>query len=361
MYVRILAKHLAELGHRPLVACPKDSFLARDCQQDGLEVLNGFRFDKGFTPISFYRDIRAAGEVRGRTQVDLIHANGSRDHWVMAAGNLASGEKLPLVRTYHNTRPVRQSPWNRYLYRTMTDRVISVCEYVKDMLSESPIFDGRNVAVIHNGIELERFNPMPPNPAVRTQLELSPDDIVVGIIGRLDWDKGHKYLFEAAAPMIHGEFPQLKIVVVGFGKKHHNLIRLCERLNISRNVKFLGVRHDIREVISVFDIGAHPSVGIDTSSYAVKEMMAMEKPVVLSTYGGLREIAEDGVSGFYVLPRDSQALRERLTDLCRSRGLRQSMGKAARQRVEREFTSIGSVRKTLEIYEETIERFRKRV
>jgi glycosyltransferase involved in cell wall biosynthesis len=359
MYVRILAKHLAELGHQPLVACPKDSFLARDCRQDGIEVLNGFRFDKGFTPISFCRDIRAAGEVRGRNQVDLVHTNGSRDHWVMAAANLASGERLPLVRTYHNTRPVRQSPWNRWLYRN-TDRVISVCHYVKDMLSEASIFEGQEMAVIHNGIELERFSPMPPDPNVSGELGLSPDDIVVGIIGRLDWDKGHRYLFEAAAPMIQGEYPRLKILVVGFGKKQPELVRLCQRLGVSANVKFLGARNDIRELISVFDIGAHPSIGVDTSSYAVKEMMAMEKPVVLSTYGGLSEIAEDGVSGFYVPPRDSHALQKRLTDLCRSRGLRRTMGKAARQRVEREFTSIGSVRKTLEVYEETIERFGKR-
>jgi glycosyltransferase involved in cell wall biosynthesis len=164
-------------------------------------------------------------------------------------------------------------------------------------------------------------------------------------------------LFEAVAPLIKNEFPNLRVVAVGFGRRRKKLEQMCEELNISRNVFFSGRRNDVREIISILDMGVQPSIGIDTSSYAIKEMMAMEKPLVCSSYGGLKEINEDGVTGFVVPPKDSDALRERIADLCRSKELRERMGKAARKRVEQEFTVQISVEETLKIYQRAIENF----
>jgi glycosyltransferase involved in cell wall biosynthesis len=111
----------------------------------------------------------------------------------------------------------------------------------------------------------------------------------------------------------------------------------------------------MREVISVFDIGVHPSIGVDTPSYAMKEMMAVEKPIVCSSYGGLKEIAEDGPTGIVVPPRDSNGLRDRIAKLCGSKELREKMGREGRKKVEREFTSTLSAQRTLEVYKRAIE------
>lgn len=359
VYVHILACHLLRFGHRPLVACPRDSFLARDCRKDGIETLDRFDFGRGFTPVSFSRDVALALRVRSENRLDLIHANGSRDHWVMAAANLLSREKLPLVRTLHNTNPVKNHFLNRYLHRECAHGTISVCNYVKEMLEESPVFEKREISVIHNGVDTDKFAPIPPDPELRKELGISETDIVIGLVGRLDWDKGHKYLFEAAAPLINGKFANIKIIAVGFGKELERLKQFCEQLRISRNVVFAGQRNDIREIISIFDIGVQPSIAVDTSSYSMKEIMAMQKPVVCSSYGGLKEIAEDGVTGYIVPPRDSDSLRERIAELCRSREMREQMGKAGRRRVEQEFSAKISVQKTLEVYRRTIEGFRK--
>jgi glycosyltransferase involved in cell wall biosynthesis len=230
---------------------------------------------------------------------------------------------------------------------------------MKDILITTPLFENQDISVVHNGVELDKFAPIPPDQAVRKEFGIASGEVVVGIVGRLDWDKGHEYLFEAAAPLIKGEFPNMKILVVGAGKKQGELEQLCERLQISQNVIFAGGRSDIREVISIFDIGVHPSIGVDTSSYAMKEMMTMEKPVVCSSYGGLPEIADDGVTGFVVPPRDSDLLRDRIAQLCRSEELREKFGKAGREKVLKEFSAATSVQKTLEVYEHAIEDFDK--
>jgi glycosyltransferase involved in cell wall biosynthesis len=360
VYVRMLAGHMFRQDHRPIVACPRGSQLADECAKDGIEVRDGFDFGTGFTPISFFRDVALAKNVIIGEGVDLIHVNGPRDHWAMATANLLSKKKVPLVRTRHNTKPVRNNFLNRLQNQRLTNQTISPCQYVKDMYADSSVFKNCPIAVIHQGVELQEFSPTAPNENVRRELGVSEDDLVIGIVGRLDWDKGHKYLFEAVAPLIHGEFPNLKVVAVGFGKEHKNLRALCEKLNIAGSVIFLGQRTDVQEVISVFDLAAHPSIGVDTSSYAMKEMMAMEKPIVSSSYGGLKEIAEDGVTGYVIPPRNSNVLRYRIAELCRSRDLRERMGKAARKKVEREFTATVSVEKTLQVYEQTIENFGKR-
>jgi glycosyltransferase involved in cell wall biosynthesis len=358
VYVRILAKRLHQLGHKLFVACPENSRLAEECKSEGIEVV-GFRFDGGFTPISFFQDVRLALRTKTEKRIDLVHANGSRDHWVMATANLFSRDKTPVVRTIHNTKRRRYDLLHQFLYRRMTSQTISVCHYVKDILSTTPLFKNQDISVVHNGVELERFAPIPPDQSVRKEFGIEPGEVVVGIVGRLDWDKGHKYLFEAAAPLIKGEFPNMKILVVGSGQKQSELDRLRERLQISRNVIFAGGRSDIKEVISIFDIGVHPSIGVDTSSYAMKEMMAMEIPLVYSSYGGLTEIGDDGVTGFVVPPEDSDLLRDQIARLCRSGELREKFGKAGREKVLKEFSAASSVQKTLEVYEHTIERFNK--
>ncbi len=360
VYVRNLARLLHRLGHKPFVACPYDSQLARECRNDGVEVIDGFRFDSRFTPISFSLDIKLALRTKSEKQIDLIHANGSRDHWVMATAGFLSSDKVPVVRTLHNTKPISYDLFHKLLYQRLTDQTISVCHYVKDMLATTPLFENQEIPVVHNGIELDKFTPVPPDEAVREEFGIAPEEIVIGIVGRLDWDKGHKYLFEAAAPLIKGEFPNIRILVVGSGKKWSELDQLCERLQISQNVNFAKNRSDIKEVISVFDIGVHPSIGVDTSSYAMKEMMAMEKPLVCSSYGGLTEIADDEVTGFIVPPKDSDLLRDRIARLCRSQELREKFGKAGREKVRREFSATSSVQKTLEVYEHAIERCRRR-
>jgi len=244
---------------------------------------------------------------------------------------------------------------NKLLNRRLTDRTISVCQYVKEMLSNSPVFQNHDISVIHNGVELATFSPTEPNAGILEEFGIPPDALVIGIIGRLDWDKGHKYLFEAVAPLIKHEFPNLRVIAVGFGKRRKKLEQMCEQLGISRNVIFAGGRNDVREIISVLDVGVQPSIGIDTSSYAIKEIMAMGKPLVCSSYGGLKEINEDGATGFVVPPRDSDSLRLRIAELCRSKELRERMGKAARKKVEQAFTSDISVMQTLKVYRRAIE------
>ncbi|RJP24577.1 MAG: glycosyltransferase family 1 protein [Candidatus Abyssobacteria bacterium SURF_5] len=359
VYTVILSKGLQALGHRPIVACPPASHLAIECAKNSIEVFDIFRFDRGFSPVSFYLDLAALESMKRKNRIDVLHVSGSRDHWTMAASNLFSAEKLPLVRTRHSTKEVRDSVFNRYLNRKLTHRTISVCHYVKEMLLQSPVFNGTDIDVIHNGVELEAFRPMPPDRRIVDEFQITPADFVIGIVGRLDWDKGHKYLFEAAAPLIKGEYKNVRILAVGFGRERENLEEMCRQLGIAHRVNFLGHRLDMRELISVFDIGVHPSIGIDTSSYAVKEMMAMEKPVVCSSYGGLKEIVEDGTTGYLVPPHDSAALRAGIKRMLDSKELRESMGRAARRRVEREFSAEVFARKTLRVYENALESVRK--
>jgi glycosyltransferase involved in cell wall biosynthesis len=101
---------------------------------------------------------------------------------------------------------------------------------------------------------------------------------------------------------------------------------------LEKHVCFTGWREDSLEIVSLMDILVHPSLS-EGFGRAVLEGMALEKPVVASRVGGLREAIQDGENGFLVAPGDEQALADRLRILLQDSELRRTMGTRAREKV----------------------------
>jgi glycosyltransferase involved in cell wall biosynthesis len=90
--------------------------------------------------------------------------------------------------------------------------------------------------------------------------------------------------------------------------------------------------------------------------YALLEAMSCGVPAVGTRTGGLPELIEDGVSGLIVPPADAAALAEALCRLLQNSGLRQRMGRAARQRVEERFSVEAVVPRMLDLYRCVLQR-----
>lgn len=113
--------------------------------------------------------------------------------------------------------------------------------------------------------------------------------------------------------------------------------------------------------LQAIDIGVQPSIDCDTSSFSLKELMAAEKPVVASDYGGLTEIVTDGEDGLVVPAGTAEPLAEALRSLLRDRELRHKLGEAGRRRVLRDFTVQVFARRTLDAYHQALEVHRERL
>ena len=194
--------------------------------------------------------------------------------------------------------------------------------------------------VIYNGVDLKYFNK---NIIDEYQIEkfrkkynIKKDDLIIGSVGRLAYEKGYTYLLEACARLL--KFYSFKILLVGDGPLKDELITLAKRLNVLNNLILWGQTLEVRIPLALIDIFVLPSIAVETFSNAALEAMAMELPVVLSDVGGAREIVQEGVNGFVFPPRDTEVLAGALETLIKDTKRRYQMGINARRIVEEHFS-----------------------
>jgi glycosyltransferase involved in cell wall biosynthesis len=163
------------------------------------------------------------------------------------------------------------------------------------------------------------------------------DAPVIGVVARLSPSKGHGY-FLTAASMVRANFSTAQFIIAGCGDHLKELQILARNLNIADCVHFAGFRTDIPKVIASFDVLVLPSIGCDASSGAIKEGMAMTKPVIATDIGGAREIIGDQETGIIVPPADAKAIAGAIIGLLKDRAYGKALGENARKHVCASFT-----------------------
>lgn len=173
-------------------------------------------------------------------------------------------------------------------------------------------------------------------------------------VGRLVWKKGFDYLLAALA-RLKREGIAVKAQIIGDGDLYPRLRFSIEDLSLEPEVELVGpltsrqVLERMREA-DLFVLSSHEE-GI---SNAALEAMACGLPVVTTDAGGMAEAVYDGVEGFVVPVRDIGALADRIRALAANPALRERMGRAARARVEREFSLTSQAERFEAIYRAAI-------
>jgi len=173
--------------------------------------------------------------------------------------------------------------------------------------------------------------------ALRLQLGLG-NGPVVGIVGRLRWEKGQALLFDAFSIVLE-QFPDAQLLIVGDGPDRLSLEQRAKSLGIVNSIFWLGQKspEEVYRLFSIMDIVAVPSV-FEGFGLVAAEAMAAGLPVVASNVGGLTEVIEDGITGVLVPPGDCGAMATAITALLDSHGKADQMGKKGLQRVRAHFS-----------------------
>ena len=191
---------------------------------------------------------------------------------------------------------------------------------------------------MHNAINLDRFSPLRPAAAARAALGLPLDAFVVGIVGRLSPQKGHEYLFEAAARLTP-EIPELRLLVVGKGHLERRLRRLAGTLGIADRISFVGYHEDMATPYAAMDVFCMPSL-FEGLPLALLEALICEKVAVAARAPGVTDVLVDGENGLLVDVADPASLaagllRVRRGDYDRDMPRRASAAARAEYDVER--------------------------
>jgi glycosyltransferase involved in cell wall biosynthesis len=182
------------------------------------------------------------------------------------------------------------------------------------------------------------------------------DGLLIGVVARLEPEKGHRYLIEAMPRIVAG-LPQAWLVIVGDGSLDAKLRAQAAALPgpARDRVAFTGRREDVAAITADLDVAVLPSLR-EAQGISLLEAMARRRAVVASDVGGIPEVVTNGVDGVLVPPADPDALANAVTELLADPARRRRLGEAGYRTVADRFSIDAQVRRTEQVYDEELTR-----
>jgi len=301
----------------------------------------------------------AAARLRAilrENRYDIIHVNGTADHRLVMLALLGLHHKPAIIFTKHNDHATR-SLGSRLRARFGTDHCIAVCDFVADRLAGGP-YDQSGITTIPNGIDTTYFSKANAGDIrqMRQSILGSADDnrILLGSNAGTTEYKGWIDMVRALAQLDRRQIERLHIALAG-PRPDQELLDEIGQLGMKEHISFVGDLEDVRPFIGAIDVGFVLSYRVETISFACREMMAMEKPVIVTRHGGLPENIDNHADGWIIPPRVPQALASLLQQILQGRYDINAMGYAARRKSELRFGHQKFVSATEHVYRKTLQ------
>ena len=314
---------------------------------------------RSMSPSQDLRALRDLHRAFRHIRPDVVHTHNPKPGVIGRLAARSAGVPV-VVNTVHGLYAL---PEDRLAKRAVVyglERLASMCSDAELLQNPEDLAVLRRLGVPHaklsvlgNGIDLARFDPASVPDGTRIRLRESfgfgSSTVVVGLVGRLVWEKGYAAVFDAARAL-HGD--DCRFVVVGPEEPDKpGAVTAADREIAERHgVVVLGRRDDMVDLYSAFDVYllASHREGFPRSAM---EASAMGLPVVASDIRGCRQVVADGVSGRLFDVGDGAALVDALRPLLQDEGARRRMGEAARRRAVEHFDDRDVIKTTLRTYE----------
>lgn len=341
-----LIKRLDRSRFTPVVACfQKVGPLATELPF-GLEEVHSFPLT-GFVNRGALRRAREFISLLRRVQVQVIQCFDFYSN--LFAIPLARLTGVPVILGCRRDEAVMRSAAQQkaeiFSFRFATG-VIANAKAIKTQLVDRDHLRPEKVKVIHNGLDLNRFD----LPANLSSSESAQDrKLVVAVVANLRPEKGH-LVFLAAIQRLSKRLPHVQWRIVGDGSMREIIENRVKELGLTEAVQMVGAVTDVPSLLRDIDIAVLPSLKNEGLPNAVMEAMAAAKPVVGTDTGGTAELVIDGLTGYIVPAGDSALLADRLEFLCRDGEIRRNMGEAGRKRIIEQFSADHMARQFEALY-----------
>ena len=259
----------------------------------------------------------------------------------------------------------KRTLFHRAVYRRLDSLIVMSQALKRNVLETHPLRE-RDVQVVNLGLDFDRFDPAKVDATAQRRAWGADDDtLVVGLVGRIDPAKGQATFIRAAAGLMKS--PELarraRFVIVGeetlgsTTKYLGHLREMVRQFGLEEKVVFAGFQTNIPEIMRAFDVFVMPSRQEAFGLVAI-EAMAMECPIIISGGGSSDEIIGNEEFGLRVRPDDAFDLQQKLQRMLGEPGLREAMGRRAREHVVAHYDRKLRLLRTLEIYERALRRRR---
>ena len=273
---------------------------------------------------------------------DIVHTHTAKAGALGRVAAIVAGVPV-IVHTFHGNVfdgyfsgiKARVFIWVERALALFTKAVVVVSENQrKDIVEKYGITSYAKCRPIKLGFDLKAFLESGPNADMRAMFGLSPDDVLVGIAGRLTAIKNHRMFIDAACRVIEqcpAEYSgRVKFIIIGDGELRSEISEYAaSKKSIAGSVFFTGWQKDMSRVYGSLDIVALTSINEGTP-VSIIEAMASGRPVVSTDVGGIRDIPGLRELDCLVAPGDVEGMAGRIMKLATSRAVREETGARGR-------------------------------
>jgi glycosyltransferase involved in cell wall biosynthesis len=323
--------------------------MMEECRQEGI--------DATAFPCSGQIDFTTIRMIRRfirEKRIDILHTHGYKAD---SYGRFASmGLPVGLIATCHN--------WlgNEYRSKLYAEVDLLILRWFDLIAAVSKDIQGRvvrngvpapKVWLIRNGVPLENFEDKHSRVRLRREMGIPQNAIVIGTVGRISYEKGHRNLFIAAQEII-ADIPDVFFLVVGDGPLREEL----QEKYFSPSILFAGYRQEAPRLYQCMDIFVLPSL-MEGLPMALLEAMAARLPVVATRVGEIPSLV-GSENGILVEPNNPESLKHGLVYLIRNFSVAAALGEKAYLWVKSHFSSENMARRYMEGYADVLRAKRKK-
>lgn len=340
-----LSDRLNKEKYRVTICClDREGELAAEGRLKGINIV-AFDRKPGFDMLLPFK----LAVLMRKQNIDIVHTH---NPCAMIYGTLGARlARVPVVMNTRHNGDIRHV--NRIIW-AMNDIIAVISRDAQQTLLRHNKIKQDKTLVVYNGIDENKFNILQLNNQFRINLGINSRAHVIGTASRLSTLKDQYTMIESFC-LVLKQLPNSYLVLVGDGPERQTLEQHSARLNVSKNVIFLGFRNDIVSYLSMFDLFIMSSL-MEGIPLALLEAMAVSRPVVVTNVGGNSEVVIEGETGILIPPKDSEKMAQAIIKILQNPNLAKKMGEAGRKRVEDKFTLDRMVNRYESIYEEYLAR-----
>ena len=321
----------------------------KEARRRGVRCYEGLRLNRYFSVRDWLHDLTSFSPYVDREEFDVVHTNLSHDYFTAIAALSFRRPRPLIVRTDHKRDGL---PVNFFMSWAMgrTDGLVTYSQRLAKLDRKNFDYPAERLRIIPPGIK--RYEGPAGN--LRSELGIASDDRVIGVIGRLKPDRGYDIILKAFS-ILRSRVDKVKLIIVGRSSQiEASVMKPLRDLGIEKDVIIAGYRFDdYFLMIQTFDTYIMMRAGSDGSGRALREVLSLGKPAIVSDRGMLPDLVEDGRTGF-VTQWDASDLAAKMETLVTNADIRNRFGNAAKARADEEWDFRAQAKAMKNFYEQLI-------
>jgi glycosyltransferase involved in cell wall biosynthesis len=284
-YALFLAEGLKKSGIDVFVLGIPGSPFINKAKGKGIKVIENINlsnsgFLKYLKHIFAFRRFIKSGDIR------ILNPHISNDHTFAFLSLI--GKRIKIVRTRTSSIPPKNNIFNKYFYKNAASHYIVSSEYMTSHITGMGV-QKRNISVIPLGNNYKEFAVYKPNENQKSKFDIPANKLIVLFAGRLDTIKGVEYFIKSFSYLKQKEKFYFLISGEEINLSKNYLKKLADDFKIS-NLTIIDRVNDIRDVLSIADIGVIPSIGSESICRIGLEMLSFGIPIVGSNINSIPEL-----------------------------------------------------------------------